>query len=315
VAHHNSTLTPQAASRITAHTARISVGVALALIILKGGAWLASGSVGMLSSLADSALDLAASLFTMFAVGYAATPPDREHRFGHGKAEAFAGLFQAGLVALSSALIGVETVSHIIHPVVVNHGDAAIAVMVFSILATAALVWLQSRAIARTGSVATQGDRAHYAADFAANVVVILGIGAATYLGWTWADGVAGLIVAAWLAFGAWRVAQTAGDHLMDHEMPGADRDRIRELAMADGKITGVHDLRTRMSGPYVHVQFHADLNPTLTLEDAHHIIVEAENRIRAAYPAADLIIHPDPGDRAEPHGHEYFAEGERAAS
>jgi cation diffusion facilitator family transporter len=310
-----SKLAPEEAAKITKRIARLSVATALVLIILKTGAWIASGSVAMLSSLADSALDLAASVFTMLAVGYAATPPDREHRFGHGKAEAFAGLFQAGLVAVSALMIAVESIRKLINPIHVEHGLAAIAVMIASILLTSALVWMQTRALARTGSVATSGDRSHYAADLAANVVVIVGIGAAAFLHWAWADGVAGLLVALWLAKGAWEVGRDAGDHLMDHEMPSEDRERIVQLATEGGAIRGVHDLRTRMSGPYVHVQFHADLDPDLSLEDAHHIIVEAEDRIRAAYPAVDLIIHPDPEDRAEPHGHEYFAEGVRAAS
>ena len=310
-----SKLPPEAAAKITRRTASLSVAVAILLIILKAGAWLASGSVAMLSSLADSTLDLAASFFTMLAVRYAATPPDREHRFGHGKAEAFAGLFQAGLVAVSALMIVVEAASHLLNPIKLQHETSAIAVMLISIAATSLLVWAQTRAIAATGSVATSGDRAHYGSDLAANVVVIAGIGASALWGWRWADGVAGIVVAGWLVWSAWHIAQAAAEHLMDHEMPNADRDRIRALAMADGKIKDVHDLRTRMSGPYVHVQFHADMDPNLTLDDAHHIIVEAENRIRAAYPAADLIIHPDPGDRAEPHGHEYFAEGHRAAS
>lgn len=310
-----STLAPEAAAKITRRTAALSVAVAILLIILKTGAWIYSGSVGMLSSLADSTLDLAASLFTMFAVRYAATPPDREHRFGHGKAEAFAGLFQAGLVAVSAVMIIVEAISHLINPVRLAHEAAAIIVMLVSIVATLGLVWAQTQAIRATGSVATSGDRAHYGSDLAANLVVILGIGAAQMFGWAWADGAAGIVIALWLVWGAWHVAQGAADHLMDHEMPIEDRERIRALAMEDGKIHGVHDLRTRMSGPYVHIQFHADLEPDMTLDDAHHIIVAAENRIRDAYPAADLIIHPDPGDKAEPHGHEYFAEGHKAAS
>jgi cation diffusion facilitator family transporter len=309
-----STLAPEAAAKITRRTAALSVGVAILLIILKAGAWFVSGSVAMLSSLADSALDFAASLFTMFAVRYAATPPDREHRFGHGKAEAFAGLFQAGLVAISAVMIVIEAVHRLLNPVALTHETAAIVVMLVSIGATGALVWAQTRAIAATGSLATSGDRAHYGADLAANIVVILGIVAAASFGWTWADGAAGILIALWLAWGAWQVARGAADHLMDHEMPAEDRARIRALAMEGGRIVGVHDLRTRMSGPYVHVQFHADMAPDLTLDEAHHIIVEAEKRIRAAYPAADLIIHPDPGDRAEPHGLDYFAEGARAS-
>ncbi len=306
---------PRAAAAITQRAALLSVAVALALIGLKGWSWITSESVAMLSSLADSMLDLVASLFTYFAVRYAAAPPDRDHRYGHGKAESFAGLFQAGLVAVSGALIAVEAIRRLLDGRPVSHGGEAIVVMVLSIALTGALIWRQSRAVAQTGSVATQGDRAHYAADLLANVAVIIGIAASAFLGWTWADAAAGLLVAAWLAHGAWQVARQAADHLMDKELPDADRERIRALALEDGDVISVHDLRTRASGPFVHIQFHADLNPDLPLRRAHEIVVAAESRIRAEFQAADIIIHPDPVDSAEPHGHEFFAEGHKATS
>lgn len=300
-------------ARITRRTALMSVGVAVVLIGLKAWAWLASGSVAMLSSLADSTLDLAASLFTYFAVRYAALPPDGEHRYGHGKAEAFAGLFQAGLVAVSATLILVEAARRIANPTPVRAGEEALAVMAASIAMTVALIVAQSRALAQTGSVATKGDRAHYAADLTSNVVVVIGIAAGHLLGWTWADAAAGLLVACWLALGAYEVAREAADHLMDRELPDEDRARILALAGDDKAVRGVHDLRTRTSGPYIHIQFHADLDPTLTLRQAHDIVVAAEKRIRAHYPSADVIIHPDPADLTEPHGHEAFSEGRAA--
>ncbi|MGE0044523.1 MAG: cation diffusion facilitator family transporter [Hyphomonadaceae bacterium] len=307
-------LAPEEAARITRSMARLSISVAAILAAMKLWAWLASGSVSMLSSFADSTLDLAASLFTLYAVRYAAQPPDREHRYGHGKAEAFAGLFQAGLVTVSAALILVEAVQRFFTPRVIAHGAESVTVMVISIALTSGLVWMQSRAIKRTGSIATAGDRAHYFADLLANLVVILGLTAGAFFNLPWLDAAAGIFVAMWLVYGAWSVAKGAGDHLMDREMPDAERARIRALALEDHNVRGVHDLRTRMSGPIIHIQFHADLDPTITLEAAHRIIVAAENRIRAAYPAADVIIHPDPGDRAEPHGHDYFSEGRRAS-
>lgn len=306
-------LDPAEASRITRNASLLSVGAAFLLMALKGGSWLQSGSVAMLSSLADSTLDLAASLFTYFAVRYASAPPDREHRFGHGKAESFAGLFQAGLVAVTGGLIAVEAVRRLVRAQPITHGAEALGVMIVSILVTGALVMAQTRAVAQTGSVATKGDRAHYAADFAGNVVAMVGIAAGVFLHWTWADAVAGLIVAAWLGWGALEVARTAADNLMDRELPDADRQRIKALALEGGQVLGVHDVRTRAAGPYIHIQFHADLDPDLPLHRAHEIIVAAETRIRSAFPGADIIIHPDPLDAAEPHGLEHFAEGREA--
>lgn len=294
-------------TRLTTRAAALSVAVAFVLIALKGWAWFNSGSVAMLASLADSTLDFAASLFTFFAVRYAATPPDREHRFGHGKAEAFAALMQAALVGVSGVLIAVEAARRFIDPVTITHGFESLAVMFFSIGLTATLVAAQSHAVSRTGSVAIRADRLHYVGDLAANALVMLGIAAGAFLGLIWADAVAAVLVAGWLAWGALRVARDAADHLLDRELPDADRARIRALAEADPRIGHVHDLRTRASGPYVHIQFHADLDPLIALVEAHAIVVEAEERIRAAFPTADIIIHPDPRGRAAPHGHEDF--------
>ena len=293
--------------RLTSRAAALSIGVAVLLIILKAWAWFASSSVAMLASLADSTLDLAASLITYYAVLYAAHPPDREHRFGHGKAEAFAGLMQGGLVAISAVLIAIEAIPRLFVATPVSHGFEGLAVMVVSIVLTAALVGVQTRTIARTESVATRADRLHYIGDLAASLAVMIGIGAGAYFGWTWADAAAALFVAAWLSWGALHVSREAADHLLDRELPDLQRQRIRDLVESDPNVGRVHDLRTRTSGSYVHIQFHVDLAPTMTLEQAHQLVVAAEDRVRAEFPTADIIIHPDPKGRAEPHGHEDF--------
>lgn len=303
------------ASALTLRTAALSVCAALFLIAIKAWSYWDSESVAMLASLADSGLDLAASLFTFFAVRYAAAPPDGEHRFGHGKAEAFAGLMQAGLVGLSCALIAIEAVRHIVAPHPISGGVEGVGVMIVSTIVTVFVIWAQTRALKETGSIATRGDRAHYASDLASNLVVMIGIAAAAFLGLTWVDALAGAAVAAWLGWGAWKIGRDAADHLLDRELPSADRARIRELAMEGGEIRSVHELRTRASGAYLHIQFHAEVDPGLSLVGAHRIIVAAEKRIRAVYPTADVLIHPDPGNMAEPHGHEDFEEGRRARS
>ncbi len=302
------------AAKITARMAALSVGVAVFLIVLKGWSYWHSQSVAMLASLVDSALDLAASIVTFFVVRYAAAPPDAEHRFGHGKAEAFAGLIQAGLVAVSCLFVLVEAARALAAPRAVMHGGEGVAIMLLSIAATGWLVYAQSKAVEKTGSIATRGDRAHYLSDLASNLVVLVGIAAAAFLGWGAVDVAAGIIVALWLAYGTLKIARDAADHLLDRELPEAERARIKDLARADGGIRSVHELRTRASGPYLHIQFHAELEAGVTLIEAHHIMVEAERRIRAAYPAADVLIHPDPGQAAEPHGHEDFEERRQGA-
>ncbi|ATC26535.1 cation transporter [Caulobacter vibrioides] len=300
-------MSPSAASpeirKATQRVAMLSVATAAILIVVKAIAWQASGSVAILASLSDSALDLIASLITVYAVRYAAEPPDAEHRFGHGKAEAFSSLMQGGLVFASGALVGREAINAWLHPQPVEHGLAGVAVMAISIVLTLALITAQTRVVKASGSIAISGDRAHYAADLASNAVALVGVGAAAWLGLPRVDAAAGLIVALWLIWGAVGVFREASHQLMDHELPDADRTKIVALVTADPNVLGVHQLRTRASGPYIHIQMHADLAGDISLAEAHAIIVAAENRVLAAFPAADLIIHGDPRGLAEKHG------------
>ena len=297
---------------LTRGITRLSVGVALILAAIKAAAWMASGSVAMLASLADSSLDVIASAATFIAVRYAAAPPDRAHRYGHGKAEAFASLLQAGLVFGSAALVAEEGVRHLIAPAPLQAEGWAMGVMAVSVVLTGALVAAQTQVLNQTRSVAVSGDRAHYVVDLASNLAAFGGIGLAAWLGSPRWDAAAGLVVAAWLVWGAIKVFRDSSDQLMDHELPNTARREIVKRMIEDPKVRGVHELRTRASGPYVHIQMHADLDPALSLEEAHEVMVDAENRVLEAFPSADIIIHPDPQDRAEAHGGAFAEKGHR---
>lgn len=296
-------LPPAEAAALTRRITLLSVAVATVLIAVKLAAFVASGSVALMASLADSSLDLVASLITFFAVRYAAAPPDSEHRYGHGKAEAFSSLIQGGLVFASAALIGQEAIRRLMHPAPMGDGGWAIGAMAVSTVLTTGLIIAQGRVLKQTGSVAVSGDRAHYAADLASNIVALIGIAVAAATGFVAADALAGIAVAAWLVWGAVGVFRESSSQLMDHELPPEARTRILALMTEDPRIEGVHQLRTRAAGPVVHMQMHADLAPDLSLEEAHTVIVAAENRVLGVFPAADIIIHADPHGRAAPHG------------
>lgn len=279
----------------TRQITRLSVGVAVFLIALKAFALGASGSVSILASLADSSLDLIASLTTFFAVRWAAAPADADHRHGHGKGEAMAALVQAGLVFASAAFIGWEAVQRMFDPRPVVGGSWAVGVVILSIAVTAGLVWLQTRSMKASGSIAVSADRAHYTADLASSVVVLIGVISGAWLAAPGLDAAAGLVVAVWLFWGAFGVLKGAGDQLLDREASDADRVVLTNAVLADARIGGVHQLRTRMSGARLMVQMHIDLDRTLSFEAAHDIVVAAENRVKAAFPGADVLIHADP--------------------
>ncbi|MGZ3298471.1 MAG: cation diffusion facilitator family transporter [Asticcacaulis sp.] len=280
----------------------LSVTVAAVLVLAKAIVLALSGSLSILASLTDSGLDLIASLTTYFAVRYAKTPPDKEHPFGHGKAEAFSALFQAALVFASGALIVQDCIGHLMHPHPIRASSWALAVLGLSIVLTFALVTVQTRVLRDTSSVAVSADRAHYLTDLMTNIVALIGVAAAA-MGFGIMDTIAGFVMAGWFLWCAVSVLREASGHLMDQAMDDDNVRRIRELVLAGGAVRGLHQLRTRVAGPYVLIQMHAELDPALTLVEAHEVIIAAENRLLDAYPNADILIHPDPQGMAEPHG------------
>lgn len=286
---------PSEIHAITRRITTISLTMALIMVLLKTYALGASGSVSVLASLADSSFDLLGSLFTFIAVRIAAAPANAKHRYGYGKFEGLAALVQSGVVLASAGFIAFQAIGRIFNPVAVVPGLNALVIMTICMAMTGWLVWMQSRAVKATGSLAVKGDRAHYTADLAANVVVLTGLVSGALLNAPGLDATAGLVIAVWLAWGAISLMRSSADHLLDGSAPDEDRNRITALVLEDTRISNVHQLRARMAGSTMMVQMHVDLDPSLSLKEAHKIVVAAEQRIMAAYPQVDVIIHPDP--------------------
>jgi ferrous-iron efflux pump FieF len=272
-----------------------SVVVSLFLVVIKAGAYFASHSVALLASMADSALDLFASCLNMLAIRHALTPADAEHRFGHGKAEPLAGLAQGAFIAASALFLSIEAVQRIAAPSAIDNSIPALAVMIVSIAVTLLLVLYQRRVAAQTGSLAVEADSSHYASDLLTNLGVIVALVLATWMGWTLADPLIALGVAGVLVWTAWGVGRRSLDQLMDRELPDEDRARIRRIAESHGAVVDVHDLKTREAGLSTFIQLHLGLRPDMTLAEAHSVSEAVERDIRAAYPAAQVIIHQDP--------------------
>ena len=277
-----------------------SVGAALLLILLKFGAFLATGSVSLLSTLFDSALDAAASIVNLIAVRQALVPADAEHRFGHGKAEPLAGLVQVAFILGSSVLLVVEVIDRLVTPAPVAEPIIGIAVMLISMIVTGLLVLLQRHVVRRTGSIAIRSDQAHYATDFLVNGSVIAALILSANFGLWWADPVIGLGIAVFIALAATRVGKDALDMLMDREMNEADRARIKDIVRTHPQVLNLHDLRTRAAGRDQFIQFHLELDGALALVDAHRIAEAVEADVRKAFPQAEVIIHQDPAGVVE---------------
>ena len=278
-----------------------SVSVAGLLIAAKFAAWLETGSVALLSSLVDSLLDAAASLVNLIAVRHAMSPADREHRFGHGKAEPLAVLGQSAFIIGSAMLLLAEAVRRLIRPVPVENPPAGIAVMVLSIAVTIALVLYQRHVVRRTGSIAITADELHYRGDLVLNVSVIVALVLGSVLALPILDPLFGAAVGIWIVYSAWRLARLSLFQLMDHELPDDEREKIREIAQSHPDVVAAHDLRTRIAGPTAFIQIHIEMDGALSLLRAHEISDEVEAKLRAAYPHAEVMIHQDPEGIEEP--------------
>ena len=277
--------------------ARLAIAVAAGLIALKALAYALGGSASMLASLTDSGLDLLASSLNAVAIHLALAPPDREHRFGHGKLESLAGLGQAALVSTSSVFVAYTSVLRVIEPRPVTQGALSIATMVVSIVATVFLVRRQRAVAASSRSPAVAADAMHYASDIAMNVAVLIGIFAATQLGWTRVDGVVGFGVALWILRSAWEIGHESIQALLDAETDEPTRAAIVRAVCQDARVRGVHDLRTRRVGSTIHSTLHLEVDGASSLRAAHRIAVAAESALAVAFPQGVFHIHVDPDD------------------
>ena len=291
---------PQRAARLMRLATYASVSTAILLVAAKLGGWLVTDSVAMLSALIDSVLDVLASFVNLFAVRQALQPADREHRFGHGKAEALAGLGQAAFITGSAVFLLFEAGRRFVRPEAVENSGVGIAVMVFAIVLTLVLVLFQHSVVRETGSVAIAADSLHYRSDLLLNASVIAALVLSASFGWHSADPIFAVGIAAVVLFSAWRIMRSAFDTLMDRELTDDLREQIRSIALGHPEVRDMHDLRTRRSGTDSFIQLHLDLAAEISLVRAHEIADEVEVKIKEAFPAAEIIIHQDPEGIAE---------------
>ena len=285
----------QSRASLTRSAAYASIAMAIVLVSLKTWATWRTGSTAMLGSLADSALDLIASIATLVGVWIAAMPADEDHRFGHGKAEALAAIFQVMLISVSAIGIAGRAIDHLASGGETAAAAEGIGVSVLAIIGTLLLVSWQKHVIRRTGSVAIKTDNIHYQSDLFLNLAVIAALVIDQYFGFAMADPLFGLAIALWLAWGAFHAASEAVDHLMDKEWPDERREEFLSVLARHPELRGVHDLRTRTSGAIDFVQFHAAMDGAMPLREVHRIMDEIEARIEAEFPGVEVLIHPDP--------------------
>lgn len=292
-------LAPGEAGRLMKLATYASVSVAITLILAKLVAWFWTDSVSMLATLIDSTLDALAAIINMITVRHALTPADKDHRFGHGKAEALAGLGQAMFIAGSAGFLMLEAFGRFFRPQPIESVGIGVGLMIFSLIATVVLLTIQTHVIKKTNSTAIKADSLHYKTDLYMNVSVIAALLLAVY-GWPGFDAVFGIGIGIFVLYSAWEIVQHAIDDLMDKELSSEERQQIVDIVVAHPKARGMHDLRTRKSGITYFIQLHLELDDNLLLKQAHRIADEIEASLCRAFPNSEIIIHQDPHNLVE---------------
>ncbi len=270
---------------------RASVAVSTGLVAAKLVAWLTTGSVSVLASLLDSVMDTATSLINMFAVNYSLKPPDANHRFGHGKAEALAGLVQAMAITASALYLLYQAAGQLLNPEPLSNLGQGLWIIGLAIVATLCLVSFQRYVIGRTRSTAIAADSLHYVTDLLTNTATLLALYLSS-LGWLSVDGWIGLGIGVFVLSSAVRLGYNAVRLLMDEELPEAER---AQIIAAAADIADVRELRSWRSGQTPIIQLTLAFPGSMSLEDIDQQAQAVRARVAAIAPDADVTVQPVP--------------------
>ncbi|MDN3615422.1 MAG: CDF family cation-efflux transporter FieF [Vibrio gallaecicus] len=268
--------------------------IASILLIVKVAAWWVTGSVSLLASVVDSLLDIAASVVNLLVVRYALQPADKEHAFGHGKAESLAALAQAMFISGSACFLILNGVERFFRPHELNSPEIGIYVSLFAMLMTFGLVRFQKHVVRQTGSQAIAADSLHYQSDLYMNAAIMLAL-ALSWVGFGQADPVFAVAIGLYILYSAYQMAMEAIQSLLDRKLPDDELQKIKDASLSVEGVLGVHQLRTRRSGPIRFIQLHLELEDQIPLIEAHRISDEVEAKLISVFPSADVLIHQDP--------------------
>jgi len=269
-----------------------SVVIATLLLLLKVYAWWFTDSISILASLLDSAIDIAASVMIVIAVQIAQTPPDKEHRFGHGNAEPMAALAQSVFISGSAIYLIVFSIERYMHPQAIQSAELGFNVMIISLMVTLGLISFQRYVIIKTQSSAIKADSLHYLSDVLANILVIITL---WFSAIQWLDPILGFAIASWIFYSAVRIAIEAGNQLLDHELPQEMREEIQQITLSTEGVLGMNDLRSYQSGPNRFVQFDLELDDNQSLLESHNITENVTQKLKQRFPDLDVMIHQEP--------------------
>ncbi|MFV0574625.1 MAG: CDF family cation-efflux transporter FieF [Vibrio sp.] len=268
--------------------------IATVLLLVKLAAWWQTNSVSLLASLVDSLIDMAASLTNLLVVRYATQPADDDHQFGHGKAESLAALAQSMFISGSAFFLLLNGVERFFRPQELVSPEIGVWVSAFAILMTSGLVLFQKQVVKKTGSQAIAADSLHYQTDLFMNIAIMIAL-VLSWFGFKQADAVFAVGIGLFILYSAYQMAKEAVQSLLDRQLPEEEVAAIQSACVSVDGVLGVHDLRTRMSGPTRFIQAHIELDDHLPLVEAHRITDKVEETLEQLFPHSDILIHQDP--------------------
>ncbi|QDP00001.1 cation diffusion facilitator family transporter [Thalassotalea sp. PS06] len=274
--------------------ARLAVALVVLMLVTKILVWWHSPSASLLGSTLDSGFDLLASITNLLIVRWSLQPPDKEHRFGHGKAENMAAVIQSVIISISAILLITFGWQRMLNPIEIAHTSWGIGVSIVAIVCTLALVRFQHYVIEQTGSVAISADQLHYKSDLFLNIAVIMAL-AFYQLDWRFMDGLMAIVIGVYLIYGALTLIYTSVQQLLDHQLPESELTRIDNVILNCDGVLGYHQLKTRRAGQHRFIQFHLEIDQQLSLLQAHEISDKVQAALEAEFTDCQVIIHQDP--------------------
>lgn len=284
--------------------AAASVGIAMAVLGLKAGAWWLTGSVALFADAVESVVNVAAALAALAAIRVSARPPDAQHPYGHAKAEYFSAVLEGALIIVAAVLILHEAWSALQAPRVLEEAASGLVVSAIATGINAAWSAFLFRRGRAARSPALIADARHLLSDVVTSGGVIVGVALVALTGIAWIDAALAALTAVNILFSGWQLMRESVGGLMDEAVPPEALGRIRSLVAthAEGAIEA-HDLRTRHSGRFTFVEFHLVVPGDMTVTQAHEICDRVEAALKAELDSAVITIHVEPEGKAKHQG------------
>lgn len=274
----------------------LSIAAAIATIALKLGAYLLTNSVGFLSDALESGVNLVAAFGAVWAISYAAKPPDEDHAFGHSKAEYFSSGFEGALILFAAVGIIVTAVPRLLNPQPLEQLSLGLVLSIVASIINGGVALILLKAGKRLHSITLRADAHHLLTDVWTSVGVILGIFLVSVTGWLILDPLIALLVAVNIVWTGLKLIQESGSALLDAAIPLEEQQIIKEIFVPyERQNVRFHAMRTRMAGNRKFVSFHILVPGAWTVQQGHDLCEEIENAICRALPHINVFTHLEP--------------------